>query len=69
MKILEIPFETIYKCNWCGCKFEIEPNDLSFDRIHHTNIDGEIRKIAISMYVNCPYCDNEIEIKRNENGK
>lgn len=68
MKILEIPFETIYKCNCCGCKFEIEPNDLSVDKMRIQNINGEIQDTIITMYVECPYCENEIEIERKTNG-
>lgn len=69
MKILEIPFETIYKCNYCGCKFEIEPNDLSVDKMRIQNINGEIQDTIINMYVKCPYCENEIKIERENNEK
>jgi DNA-directed RNA polymerase subunit RPC12/RpoP len=66
MKILEIPFETVYKCDLCGVKFEIEPNDLSIERARTQAIDGDIRNITIGLYVDCPYCGNEIEVKRTQ---
>lgn len=71
MKILEIPFETIYKCDLCGCKFEIEPDDLSVERVIAQTIDGQHKDTIISLYVNCPYCRNEITIQRkmNPNGE
>lgn len=64
MKILEIPFETIYKCDLCGCKFEIEPDDLSVERMRTQTVDGQHKDIIISLYVDCPYCGNEITIQR-----
>ena len=49
MKILELPFDPIFNCN-CGCKFEIEPNDINeFDLYYNGH---EYRQLT----VHCPCC-------------
>lgn len=64
MKIINIPFETIYKCDDCGCEFEIEEDDVYIDKLQTVSLDG-IRTIHNRMYCKCPFCNQEIDIVKS----
>ena len=61
MKILSIPFKTIYKCDACGCEFEIEQDDVYANKITRVSFDGE-STILSRLYCKCPFCNTEIDI-------
>lgn len=65
MKIINIPYETIYKCDECGCEFEIENGDVIYNKIWVQSIDKPYEYIT-KISTTCPFCNNEIDIKRKE---
>lgn len=65
MKILNTPYETIYKCDECECEFEL---DGSYGEISR-RYGGSYRnphQVYIVLCVECPLCRNEIELKKKE---
>ena len=63
MKILNIPYETIYKCDECGCEFELDGSYGEINKRYDSSYTTP-HQIYTVLYVECPLCRNEIELKK-----
>lgn len=55
MKIIEHGQTFIFKCDACGCKFEVGTNEKCLDHDDSRFVTGPKK-----IYCHCPECDNRV---------
>lgn len=64
IKIIEYGTKTEIKCDYCGCKFVYEKEDIEYDMI-----PKEIMAKHINPHVTCPQCNRRIDVREPDEKK
>lgn len=59
IKIIEPGTKTVTKCEYCGCKFSYENEDIEKDGL----IEADNSVFIGKAWVVCPQCDKEIVLE------
>lgn len=61
IKIIEPGTKTVTKCEYCGCRFSYEKEDIKHS--HCKLPDVKHSPIFLDSYVECPQCNRSITLK------
>lgn len=61
IKIIEPGTKAVTKCQYCGCKFSYEEEDIKHS--HYKLPDIKHSPVFLDAYVECPQCNRSITLK------